>query len=204
MTAKLKQMLGREFVGKILEGERDFSGVNLETGFNLSGYEGFGEMQDYLKKANLGNNPIILDNSSFEGIKAQGLYLPCTQGMSVNFEGASLKWVYFWNGKFKNGKFKNGDFEYGNFDEAYLEYAKFRGANFTSVKHRSAKFRGADFNETYLGDVDFEDADLRGVKNLEKSLNLKYAKFHKTKVTSKEKAIIYAALKIEELLVIKD
>ena len=65
MPAQLTQVSGKEFVGKILQGERDFSGISLEPQFDLGHYEGFEEMQAYLKKQDLRKNPVIIDNSEF-------------------------------------------------------------------------------------------------------------------------------------------
>jgi len=39
MEIKLKSMDGKDFVKKILEGERDFSRIKLENGFNLEGFK---------------------------------------------------------------------------------------------------------------------------------------------------------------------
>ncbi len=197
-------MRGEEFVKKTIEGERDFSGIELETGFNLSGNERFEEMRNYLKKEDFKLNPFIINNSEFKYIQARGLYLPHTQGKSVNFEGANLEWVYFWDAKLEGANFTSAKLEGANFDETYLGNVNFKNADLTSAKLRGAKLEGANFDETYLGNVDFENADLQKVKNLERSLKLRYANFRKTKITSREKAIIYTALKIRELFVIKD
>src|SRR3989344_974552 len=90
MVTRLKDMGGREFISKILAGEKDFSGIRIEKGFDLHGYEIFEEMKRYLCGERLHINPIIIRDSEFRYIKAAGLYLPYTQGVGANFEGANL------------------------------------------------------------------------------------------------------------------
>src|SRR3989338_8996764 len=90
MVTRLKDMGGREFISKILAGEKDFSGIRIEKGFVLHGYEIFEEMKRYLCGERLHINPIIIRDSEFRYIKAAGLYLPYTQGVGANFEGANL------------------------------------------------------------------------------------------------------------------
>lgn len=79
-----------ELVNKILSGERDFSGIQLPDGSDLSGYEGFSEMQEYLKKQELHFNPVMLNGSELGHLKANGLYLPCVRGWRANLVGAHL------------------------------------------------------------------------------------------------------------------
>jgi len=50
MTTQLIFVKGKEFIKKILSGERDFSGIELEEGFDLCGDDSFDELQEYLKK----------------------------------------------------------------------------------------------------------------------------------------------------------
>jgi|SRR3989338_4105834 len=90
MVTRLKDMGGREFISKILAGEKDFSGIRIEKGFDLHGYEIFEEMKRYLCGERLHINPIIIRDSEFRYIKAAGLYLPYTQGVGADFEGANL------------------------------------------------------------------------------------------------------------------
>lgn len=88
---KLTPMRGEEFVKRILDGEREFSNIELEKGFNLSGYEGFNELQNYLKNYDLRENPVIINNSDFSYVRADGLYLPYVQGIRAKFEKAYLR-----------------------------------------------------------------------------------------------------------------
>ena len=108
-------MKGKDFVKKILEGERDFSSIKLEDSFNLSGFKGFEDLQRYLKKADLRHYPIILNYAELIYIKASGLYLPYVNGRKINLERANLPRA--------------------NLREANLQEAILRGANFWGSKH---------------------------------------------------------------------
>jgi uncharacterized protein YjbI with pentapeptide repeats len=96
MTTQLKEMKGEEFVRKILDGERDFSGIKLEEGFDLSGYEGFEELQRYLKSQPLEKEPIIIHGSILRYVKARNLYLPYVRGNKVSLYGADLGEAILW------------------------------------------------------------------------------------------------------------
>ena len=91
MVTRPTYIKGEEFVRKILAGERDFSGITLEKFFDLAGHEGFGDMQEYLRKTDLQTSPLILDDSELQYIKARGLYLPFVRGKEANLRGADLR-----------------------------------------------------------------------------------------------------------------
>jgi uncharacterized protein YjbI with pentapeptide repeats len=190
MEVERKQMRGEDFIRKILEGEREFYGIELEYNFDLSGHELFGRMQDYLKKQYLAKYPIMINNSDLSGVKATGLYLPY-----VKLEGSIL-----WNSNFEYSvlsfaNFQNSDLSYTDFTNAKLDHVNFQNANLQHVNLRHTNlyfsdFRGADFDFTHLFGANLILADLRGVKNLGKSYNLRSANFLETKVTSREETII--------------
>ncbi|HZX12752.1 MAG TPA: pentapeptide repeat-containing protein [Candidatus Nanoarchaeia archaeon] len=174
MVTRLKDMGGREFISKILAGEKDFSGIRIEKGFDLHGYEIFEEMKRYLCGERLHINPIIIRDSEFRYIKAAGLYLPYTQGVGANFEGANLGGA--------------------DFKEANLG-----GADFWRADLWRADFWRADLKGTNLGRADLGRANLVNVRNLEGSVNLGRAFFFKTRVRAREKEIIEEALKTRPL-----
>lgn len=190
MQVERKQMKGEEFIQKILEGEREFYGIELEYNFDLSGHELFGKVQDYLKKQYLAKYPIMINNSDLSGVKASGLYLPY-----VKLEGSIL-----WNSNFEYSilnfaNFRNADLTYTDFTHVELDHADFQNANLQQVNFKHANlyfsdFRGANFDFTQLLGANLVLADLRGAKNLGKSLNLKCAALAETKITSREEAII--------------
>lgn len=176
MAIKLKQMQGEEFVKKVLAGERDFSEIKLEEGFDLSGYKGFQTLQDYLKKqGDLIYNTIIIDNSEFKYIKAKGVYLPCIKGVGANLIGADLRLAYL---------------EEADFGNANLGEADFRGADLGNAKLVETNLIRANLKDTYLKGANLKGANLREVKNLEDCVGLEFVNFNKTKITQKEKEII--------------
>ncbi len=190
METERKQVKGEDFILKILEGEREFYGIELEYNFDLSGHELFEKMQDYLRKQYLEKYPIMINNSDLSGVKATGLYLP-----HVKLEGSIL-----WNSNFEYAvlsfaNFQNSDLSYTDFANAHLDHTNFQNANLQHVnlRHTNLYFsdcRNADFDFTHFLGTNLVLADLRGVKNLGKSYNLRSANFLETKVTSREEAII--------------
>ncbi len=168
MAIQLKNMKGTEFVKKILKGERDFSGIKLERGFNLSGYDGFAEMNDYLKNQDLSQNPVQINDSDFSYVKANGIYLPLTQGVRANLNRANLNRA--------------------NLNRANLNRANLYGANLYG-----ANLDGANLNRANLSRANLDGANLNRVMNLERAIYLEYAHFLNTIVTEKEKKIIEKA-----------
>ena len=190
MQIERKQMKGEDFIKKILEGQRDFYGIELEYNFDLSGHELFGRMLDYLRKQYLAKYPIMINNSDLSGVKASGLYLPY-----LKVESSIL-----WNSNFEYSilsfaDFHNADLTYADFKHAELDHTDFRNANLQNVNFEHANlyfsdFRSANFDSTQLLGADLVLADLRGARNLEKSFNLRCATFAETNVTRREEAII--------------
>ena len=199
MATQLVNMKGEEFVRKILAGERDFSRIKLEEGFDLAGYEGFSEMLEYLIKTDLQKSPLILDYSELKGIKAKELYLPFVRGEEAHFEEADLREAYFEGAYFKGAGFGRADLHGANFCGAYLREAYFCRADLHGSYFEGACFLGANFCR-----ADLEMADLRRVKNLEDALYIERANFYNTRVTNKEKAIIKKALKKKQLFVVDE
>ena len=93
MTEKKLYMRGEEFILKIRSGERNFSGLELEERFDLSGHEGFAEMQTYLttNAVDLKRNPVTLNCSRWRYLKAKNVFLPFLQGREASLFGADLE-----------------------------------------------------------------------------------------------------------------
>ena len=190
MQTERKQIKGEDFIQRILAGEREFYGIELEYNFDLSGHELFGKMQDYLKQQYLAKYPIMINNSDLSGVKATGLYLPYVklEGSVVwnaNFEYAILNFASLQNTDFTYTDFRHAELDHADFRNAVLQYVNFKHANLYF-----SDFRGANFEFTHLLGANLVLADLRGVRNLEKSYNLRCATFAETKVTKREEAII--------------
>ena len=135
MKNGLKYMKGKDFVKKILEGERDFSSIKLEDSFNLSGFKGFEDLQRYLKKADLRHYPIILNYAELIYIKASGLYLPYVNGRKINLERANLP----------RANLREANLERANLPRADLQEANLREANLREANLQEAILRGANF-----------------------------------------------------------
>lgn len=190
MQPERKQIKGEDFIRKILAGERDFYGIELEYNFDLGGHELFGKMQNFLRKQNLAKYPITISNSDLSGVRTSGLYLPYVklEGSVVwnaNFDYAVLSFANFHNTDFTHSDFKYAKLDHTDFQNSNLEHVNFEHANLYF-----ADLKGANFGYTRLLGADLILADLRGVKNLETSFNLRCATFAETKVAAREEAII--------------
>jgi uncharacterized protein YjbI with pentapeptide repeats len=192
-------MKGEELVKKILAGERDFTGIKLEEGFDLSGYEGFKEMQDYISKHRHDLFPLSFYEAEMKGIKAPGLNLPYVWGTQVNLEHAdlsngSLAAAHFFGANLREANLRNTylyNAMLGRADlyRANLEYADLHGASLIGTNLREACVAGANFL-----DANFRDAILRGVRGLEAARNLCAAHFFMTRVSEHEKIILDKAI----------
>ncbi len=198
MATQLIFVKGKEFIKKILSGERDFSGIELEEGFDLCGDDSFDELQEYLKKCDFKENPINIEGSKLRRLDADGLYLPFVQAKGVNLKHAALM---------------GANLESAQLEMSDLRYARLSGVKLTNANLRNADLRLADLNlafliGTSLTEANFEaadleytnmkNADLKGVKNLQWARFLKTVNFQFADITDKEKEIIRQALWAEE------
>jgi len=178
MQNKLKKMEGEEFVRKVLDGERNFKNISLEEGFDLSGYEGFSEMNDYLKKQNLKDSPLDITNSEFKFVKASGLYLPFVKGRKANLEDANLWYANLWNANLGyanlwKANLWNANLGYANLWKANLEDANLENANLENANLGYANLRKANLWKANLRKANLWNANL-WYANLENA-NLWYA-----------------------------
>jgi len=177
----MAEITAEEFVTRILAGERDFSYVHLrDFDANLEQYDTFVRMNEYLKKQDLKENPIILTGADLTNIKAGGLWIP-----HVKAGGATFREVYLVLGNLKYGEFPRASFYRTNLDQANCQYCDFY----------NTYFKDASLHSTHLGKARFKFADLSGVLRLEYALELTHAHFEKTYVNESEKKIILEAIK---------
>ncbi|MEM4318499.1 MAG: pentapeptide repeat-containing protein [Candidatus Pacearchaeota archaeon] len=193
MVTQLIPMKGDELVKKILAGERDFSRIELEEGFNLADHESFEELQKYLTNANLDLDPIIMDNSKLRGVVARNLYLPFFRGKEANLWGADLLGADLSGADLWRACLSGADLS-----GAYLWRACLSGADLSGAYLWRADLWGAD-----LWGADLSSAYLKNVKNLGKAVNLGHAIFYHTIVTEREKEIIERALKKKQLFIVE-
>ena len=126
-------MNGKEFIAKILGGEKDLKGIILPAYYDLTDHEEYGTMQQYLKEHV--DKRIDLSDSIMIGIVATGIYLPRVIARGTYLRGANLGKAYL------GGAY---------LEEAYLGKANLRGANL-----REANLIGVKNFETT---INFEDA----------------------------------------------
>ena len=200
MAIQLKYMEGKEFVRQALSGERDFSKTRLEEGFDLSGYEGFDELQNYLRKQNFKENPFVINYSELKDVKAEGIYLPYVKGEEAYLVGAKLVGADLERANLERANLRRADLVGAKLVGAKLERADLVGAKLERADLRGADLeradlRGADLERAELWGADLSGANLKAVKNLDEVLNLGEANFCRTRVSEKEKAIIESALK---------
>ena len=124
MAVQLTSMKGEEFAGKILAGERDFSRIKLGDYFDLAGYERFNEMNDYLARENLRENPVILNGSRLIGIRAGGLHLPYTKAEGANLCVADLSEANLYVANLSEANLWGADLREADLSKAYLSEAK--------------------------------------------------------------------------------
>jgi len=198
MAKKLTFMKGEEFVQKILSGERDFSNIELEQDFNLCGYEGFDELQSYLKDADLEEKPLIVENSKFRQLDADGIYLPFLKANNASFKHAA-----FMEANLKGSQFENTNFRYArlakanmmdsNLKNADLQLADLNLASLINTVLSEANFSGADLQYTNM-----QKADMKGIKNLGLARFVETANFQFADLTEKEKSVIRRELWAQE------
>ena len=198
MTTQLIFVKGKEFIKKILSGERDFSGIELEEGFDLCGDDGFSELQEYFKKSDLRENPINIEWSKLRRLDADGLYLPFVQAKGVNLKHAALM-----GANLENAQLEMSDLRYARLSRVKLTNADLRNADLRLADLNLASLikailSGADFEAADLEYTNMKSADLKGVKNLQWARFLKTVNFQFADITDKEKEIIRQALWAEE------
>jgi len=198
MTTQLIFVKGKEFIKKILSGERDFSGIELEEGFDLCGDDSFGELQEYLKKCDLKENPINIKGSKLRHLDADGLHLPFVQANGVNLKHAALM-----GANLENAQLEMSDLRYTKLSRVKLTNADLRNADLRLADLNLASLIGAnlteaDFEATDLEYTNMKSANLKGVKNLQWGRFLKTVNFQFAKITDKEKEIIRQALWSQE------
>ena len=188
------QMNGPNFVNKLLGGERDFSKIQLPKGYDLAGYEGFSDLQRYLKEQDLRRNPVIIGDSSLVRLQAPGLYLPYVQGRGADLGGADLG----------GADLRRADLRGADLWGADLRRAGLRGADLRRAGLGGADLGGAGLGGADLWGADLWGADLRGVGDLKTTLNLCDAIFRNTIVTEAEKQKIEAILKERKLFDVRN
>ena len=198
MAKQLIFIKGDEFVKKILSGERDFSGIELEEGFDLCGREGFDELQRHLKASNLKEDPINIEGSKLRHLDADGLYFPFVRANGVNLKHAALMGANLENAQLEKSDLRYAKLCVAKLNNAELKNADLRLADLNLASLIGASLIGTDFEAVDLEYTNMKNADLKGVRNLQWARFLKTVNFQFADITDKEKEIIRQALWAEE------
>ncbi|MEM5798024.1 MAG: pentapeptide repeat-containing protein [Candidatus Aenigmatarchaeota archaeon] len=160
-------MKGKEFVKKILEGERDFSRIKLEEYF-ICEDDLQRELNIYLKLQKFENNPVILNESELIGLNAI-LYMPNLQAKKTNFLRSELTCSYFEGADFSEAIFLRASLENTDFESANLENANLIESNLEKSNFYHANLRYANLFSASIIKANFGEADLTGA-NLKKAV----------------------------------
>ncbi|MEK6937110.1 MAG: pentapeptide repeat-containing protein [Nanoarchaeota archaeon] len=154
MALRRIDLTGGELVNKILEGERDFSGIELESGFNFTEHHAFDYITECFRSDGGFNgglnkkNPLIFSGAKLCYLKADGIYLPYGK-----FDGADLT----------GASFDEADLSEADFSRAKLWYASFFRARLTKSNFTKAKCNRTDFRETDLKEAWFIGSEFKNV-----------------------------------------
>ncbi len=144
MAVQYKQMKVEELVNEILSGEINFRGIELPQGANLANYEGFHEMQKYLKSQNLQESPIDLSNSRLIGLYAPTIYLPYSK-----LEGAN-----FWRAYLRGADLRGSKLGGADLGGASLMRADLGGADLIGAELWGANLRGTNLRKALLDEAE--------------------------------------------------
>jgi len=163
-------MAGNELVKKILGGERDFSGIQLENGFDLNASGVFEQIQAYLDKESerlvpyidnkcftrecsaLADNEFKFFLSDMTGFKAEGLVLPFIDASYARFCNAKLSRANFHHGEFDQANFTGADLSDASLSWSDLQDAIFNRASMSGADISYSKIGGAKFRRTKMGE----------------------------------------------------
>lgn len=221
-----KKRIGREeLIERIVAGERYFS--NIYVGYGEPNLPGSGlsldlmiKLYKYLATQNFEKNPIIFSDSDLTILsfdykqtyylerrefkkKFKPLNLSYIKGTKtsfpkscshVSFHKADLSYANFSDTNLYNCDFSEANLYMANFCTSFYRVA--RGGSGTDL--RKSNLKRANVEGTNFDYTDFSEADIRDIKNLEKSKNLENAKFYNTIVNPREKKIVEEILEKEK------
>lgn len=207
---ELKKVSGREFIDDILRGKREFIGIQMTPGYDVSSHPNYKSFVIYLKKQDFSKKPIDISLSNFTGFQAIGLNLQFLKAVDTDLSGANFQDSNLNNANFKrafliNSNFLNANLKHATLIEANLMSADLTNANLKKSLLEGAGMRGATLKNTDLTNVnffnvnlkgvDFEEANLKNVKNLNSAKNLGYSILYEVRNCSdKNKKLIMNAI----------
>ena len=194
---KIIRLSGKEFIAKLLSGERDFDWVGLEGSFNITRHERFLELQEYCRKQHFSKSPLQFNYAILYQVVARGLSLPHLRAYKANFQGADfsvltdedvhaqMKYVSDQDpyrgsqpvlkreASLSESFFVHANLAYANLRGTDLSNATLVGANLCDVHVEEADFRNVDLNGAIITNKDiFEARNTESVRNLELAVSI--------------------------------
>ncbi|MSQ24177.1 MAG: pentapeptide repeat-containing protein [Chloroflexi bacterium] len=213
-----------EFIKKILAGERNLGAIQLAPGSDLAGNRDFAKLNTYLRAQDLRNEPLALEGSDWQGLKAADFFIQFAKLPGVNLKGADLFGAdlrrsdlsganmaganvsrgVLANTRLMNGDLSSANLRYCDIYESNMTDANLRGADLSGARLLNMSLRGADLTGAKMTNCDLYRCDLRGAKGLETVLDLASGNFRASVVTENEIAVISAALRNSAMFDIRD
>jgi uncharacterized protein YjbI with pentapeptide repeats len=212
MAETVTKISAADFVNRILAGERDFNSTKIEGDFtSVSNYD---EMNSFLAGlTDLRENPILLNNIDWSGVKAPGIYLLGAKMAGANFAGADLRDADMRRSDLTGANFKGANVSGATFIGARAMESDFDGATMLAADLYEANISkgkltncditngyllrlnlsGTDITGSKVTNATFYRSDLRGIQGLDTVQDLGTCQFKHTMVTQREKDIIDAA-----------
>ena len=152
MTTELHKLAGEEFIKRFMDGERDFSHIELQSSFKFNQHPAYNEFQKYLQSINLKDSPLIFIGSQAFGVDFSSLYLPFTKAYDATLIASK-------------------------FVDCLLHNSILVNANVSHAKFHLSDLRHVDWYNTTMGYTNFQKSDLRESKNFGYARGIESAKF---------------------------
>ena len=226
MADTITMISASDFVKRILAGERDFTSTRIPTDQGDFGVQdGYEEMNAYLTGlTDLRDNPIVLNNIDWRGVKVPGIYLLGARMAGANFEGADLRDADLRRSDLNGANFKKADVSGAVFIGARLMESDFDGAtmlmsdlyeaniskgrltncDLTGAYLLRLNLSGTDVSGSKITNAIFYRSDLRGIVGLDSTRDLATCQFKHTMVTPRERDIIEAAFRAQPLFDLRE
>ena len=198
MPERRVEVAGGEFTQKLLDGERDFSGIRLQAYWGLSSGEVGRSVQEYLAQADLKASPIIFEKADLTGLDADGLSLP-----HLEAKGAIFKHATMMESNLESSQLANTDFRYARLPQTDmtgcdLRAADLRQADLNLALLKNCMLEGADLAGTNLLFANLQGAKIVGIDHLAQARSVNTANFQFVSLAEKERAVIRSELWAQE------
>lgn len=169
MTHGQQCVSSAEFITRVLAGERNFAGLVLADHADLCGDTRFTQLQEYLKGADLAQQPLDLSGARAVGLMADGLHCPGLRAAGADLRGARLLGANLAGAVLTGAILRHACVATANLAQADFSNADLRNADCSLTVATGAKLAGADVEVTTLEFTNWAKADLRGIRNLDRA-----------------------------------